>query len=281
MLSDRDIVATVAVKNLEAARRFYENTLGLPLITENHEALTYKSGRSMLFVYRSQFASTNKATAATWLADDVEELVRTLKGRGVNFEHYDMPNLTRQGDIHVAGSMKTASFKDPDGNIFSIVTPSNTATRQRPEPQRGRPASARRVTAESAEHAREYSRDLSGLCGSACSPQRSVAKRALDRGVDALARELPLFTQEPDDAVDIRLDRIDVERVADIGLQVDAPHGVQRLGVPSRLPDLVRHALDASVRLHERQRLLRSDPFDAVVEIGADEDREIDERLRD
>ena len=130
MLSDRDIVATVAVKNLESARRFYENTLGLPLITENQEALTFKSGRSMLFVYRSQFASTNKATAATWLADDVEELVRTLKSRGVNFEHYDMPNLTRQGDIHVAGPMKTAWFKDPDGNIFSIVTPSNTATRQ-------------------------------------------------------------------------------------------------------------------------------------------------------
>jgi catechol 2,3-dioxygenase-like lactoylglutathione lyase family enzyme len=130
MLSDRDIVATVAVKNLEAARKFYQNTLGLPLITENQEALTFKSGRSMLFVYRSQYASTNKATAATWLADDVEELVRTLKGRGVNFEHYDMPNLTRQGDIHVAGSMKTAWFKDPDGNIFSIVTPSNTATRQ-------------------------------------------------------------------------------------------------------------------------------------------------------
>ena len=64
MLSDRDIVATVAVKNLEAARRFYENTLGLPLMTENQEALTFKSGRSMLFVYHSQFASTNKATAA-------------------------------------------------------------------------------------------------------------------------------------------------------------------------------------------------------------------------
>jgi catechol 2,3-dioxygenase-like lactoylglutathione lyase family enzyme len=130
MLSDRDTVATVAVKNLEAARRFYEKTLGLPLIAENQEALTFKSGHSMLLVYRSQFAGTNKATAATWLADDVEELVHALKGRGVNFEHYDMPNLTRQGDIHIAGAMKTAWFKDPDGNIFSIVTPSHSATRQ-------------------------------------------------------------------------------------------------------------------------------------------------------
>jgi catechol 2,3-dioxygenase-like lactoylglutathione lyase family enzyme len=130
MLSDRDIVATVAVKNLEAARRFYENTLGLSLITENQEALTFKTGRSMLFVYRSHYSGTNKATAATWLADDVEEVVHALKGRGVNFEHYDMPNMTRQGDIHIAGAMKTAWFKDPDGNIFSIVTPSNTTTRQ-------------------------------------------------------------------------------------------------------------------------------------------------------
>jgi catechol 2,3-dioxygenase-like lactoylglutathione lyase family enzyme len=130
MLSDRDIVATVAVKNLEAARRFYENTLGLPLIDENQEALTFKTGRSKLLVYRSQFSGTNKATAATWLADDVEELVHALKGRGVNFEHYDMPNVTRQGDIHIAGAMKTAWFKDPDGNIFSIVTPSHTASRQ-------------------------------------------------------------------------------------------------------------------------------------------------------
>ena len=130
MLSDRDIVATVAVKNLEAARSFYETTLGLPLVDENQEALTFKTGRSMLLVYRSQYSGTNKATAATWLADDVEELVHALKGRGVKFEHYDMPNMTRQGDVHVAGAMKSAWFKDPDGNIFSVVTPTSTATKQ-------------------------------------------------------------------------------------------------------------------------------------------------------
>ena len=57
-------------------------------------------------------------------------LVRTLKGRGVSFEHYDLPRMTRQGDVHVAGQMKTAWFKDPDGNIFSLVTPPNTAERE-------------------------------------------------------------------------------------------------------------------------------------------------------
>jgi catechol 2,3-dioxygenase-like lactoylglutathione lyase family enzyme len=130
MLSDKDAVATVAVKNLDSARRFYEQTLGLTKVMENEEVLAFTSGKSTLFVYRSQYAGTNKATAVTWVTDDIEETVNTLKGRGVSFEHYDLPNLSRQGDLHVAGTMKTAWFKDPDGNIFSLVTPPNTAARQ-------------------------------------------------------------------------------------------------------------------------------------------------------
>ena len=130
MLSDKDAVATIAVKSLESARKFYEQTLGLTKVMENTEVLAFKSGRSTLFVYRSQYAGTNKATAVTWVADEVEDIVNTLKGRGVSFEHYDLPNMSRQGDLHVAGTMKAAWFKDPDGNIFSLVTPPNTASRQ-------------------------------------------------------------------------------------------------------------------------------------------------------
>ena len=130
MLSDKDAVATVAVRSLESARKFYEQTLGLTKIMENEEVIAFKSGKSTLFVYRSQYAGTNKATGVTWVADDVEDIVKTLKARGVSFEHYDLPNMTRQGDVHVAGTMKAAWFKDPDGNIFSLVTPSNTTTTQ-------------------------------------------------------------------------------------------------------------------------------------------------------
>jgi len=129
-LSDTDAIATVAVKNLDSARNFYEQTLGLTKVMENQEVLAFKSGTSTLFVYRSQYAGTNKATAVTWVSDEIEDLVKTLKGRGVSFEHYDRPNMTRQGDLHVAGTMKAAWFKDPDGNIFSLVTPTNAATRQ-------------------------------------------------------------------------------------------------------------------------------------------------------
>jgi len=130
MLSEKAAVAAVAVKNLESARKFYEQTLGLTKLMENEEALTFKSGGSTLFVYRSPYAGTNKATAVTWVVSEVEDIVKTLKGRGVSFEHYDLPNMTRQGDLHVAGTMKAAWFKDPDGNIFSLVTPPSVATRQ-------------------------------------------------------------------------------------------------------------------------------------------------------
>ena len=129
MLSDKDAIPTVAVKNLETAKKFYEGALGLTKVMENSEVIAFKTGHSTLFVYRSQHAGTNKATAVTFVAEDVEDLVPALKSRGVTFEHYDLPNLTRQGDLHVNGSMKTAWFKDPDGNIFSLVTPPDTASK--------------------------------------------------------------------------------------------------------------------------------------------------------
>ena len=129
MLSDKNAIATVAVKNLETAKKFYEGKLGLAKVMESEEVLAFKTGTSTLFVYRSQYAGTNKATSVTFVAEEVDDLVRTLKGRGVTFEHYDLPNITRQGDVHVVGPMKTAWFKDPDGNILSLVTPASTATK--------------------------------------------------------------------------------------------------------------------------------------------------------
>jgi len=124
MLSKYDAIPTVAVKTLAAAKRFYEGTLGLKQIdAEGEEVVVYQNGSSRLNVYRSQFAGTNKATAVTWPVDDVEDEVRALKSKGVAFEHYDLPELKLKGDVHVAdgADLKVAWFKDPDGNIFSIV----------------------------------------------------------------------------------------------------------------------------------------------------------------
>jgi catechol 2,3-dioxygenase-like lactoylglutathione lyase family enzyme len=123
MLGDKDAAANIAVKNLEVAKNFYEDTLGLTQVdSEGQEVIVFSSGSSTINVYRSQYAGTNQATAVTWMVgEDVEGVVQALKAKGVTFEHYDMPDMTREGDIHVAGNMKVAWFKDPDGNILNIV----------------------------------------------------------------------------------------------------------------------------------------------------------------
>ena len=122
MLRDTDAVATLAVRDLNTAAKFYGETLGLSRAnTEDNEAIVFESGDTTINVYRSTFAGTNKATALTWAVDDVEEIVRTLKAKGVTFEHYDLPHTKREGDVHVAGDHKIAWFKDPDGNILSVM----------------------------------------------------------------------------------------------------------------------------------------------------------------
>lgn len=124
MLVDREIAATVAVRDLARARTFYERTLGLEAVqTEGEEAVTYRAGSSRLLVYRSEYAGTNRATAASWfVGDDVDDVVRTLRDRGVAFEHYaDLPGARLDGDVHVFGELRTAWFKDPDGNILAVM----------------------------------------------------------------------------------------------------------------------------------------------------------------
>jgi catechol 2,3-dioxygenase-like lactoylglutathione lyase family enzyme len=124
MLGDKDAAANIAVKNLETAKKFYEGTLGLtPVGAEGQEVIVFKSGNSTVYVYQSQYAGTNQATAMTWVVgEDIEGVVQQLKAKGITFEHYDMSGVTRHGDVHVAGDMKVAWFKDPDGNILNITS---------------------------------------------------------------------------------------------------------------------------------------------------------------
>ena len=122
MLKKENAHATLAVKDMDTARDFYEHTLGLEKVhTEGPDFVAYGTQDSSVFVYRSRFAGTHDATAVTWIVSDIEKTVQDLKARGVTFEHYDMPGMTLEGDLHVADRMKVAWFKDPDGNIHSIA----------------------------------------------------------------------------------------------------------------------------------------------------------------
>lgn len=116
-----EAMPTIAVRNIDTARRFYEGVLDLEAINRDSESATYKGGRSTILVYQSQFAGTNKATAITWVVGgELEQIVAALKSRGVAFQHYDMPDTKREGDIHVSGDVRIAWFKDPDGNIIAL-----------------------------------------------------------------------------------------------------------------------------------------------------------------
>jgi catechol 2,3-dioxygenase-like lactoylglutathione lyase family enzyme len=122
MLKNANVQPMLPVQDLAKAQQFYDQTLGLQRVHEHEgEVLTYQSGNTTFNVYRSQFAGTNKGTAAVWEVDDVEKTAKDLKAKGVVFEHYDnMTGLQRQGDIYKADDFAVAWFKDPAGNILSI-----------------------------------------------------------------------------------------------------------------------------------------------------------------
>jgi catechol 2,3-dioxygenase-like lactoylglutathione lyase family enzyme len=122
MLGEHDVAATLAVTDINAARSFYEESLGLKAVMEFADSVVYVAGSSRLLVYSSEFAGTNKATAATWaVGEQLEAIAQELRANGVAFEHYDLPGTTHDGDIHEMGDMRGVWFKDPSGNIIGLV----------------------------------------------------------------------------------------------------------------------------------------------------------------
>ncbi len=124
MLGTTDAIATIGVKDLEKAKTFYSETLGLARPDGHDEpgVCTFKSGGSKIFVYESKFGGTNQATAVTWVVDDVDDEVAALRAKDAVFEHYQLPDTTLEGDVHVSGNMRMAWLKDPDGNVLGLVS---------------------------------------------------------------------------------------------------------------------------------------------------------------
>src|SRR4051794_31872606 len=114
MLENRDAKATIAVRDMKRAEQFYGGTLGLKEAGREHPGgITYQAGNAAVFVYESQFAGTNQGTALSWtVGDDVEQIVQDLKAKGIAFEHYDLPGVTVEGDVHTMEDLKAAWFKD-------------------------------------------------------------------------------------------------------------------------------------------------------------------------
>ena len=122
MLKDHDSSAILAVADLDRARDFYGDVLALERVEDGAEegVLVYRTGKTRLVVYQSEFAGTNRANAVVWgVGGDVDAIVASLEAKGAAFEHY--PDIGRlEGNVHHAGGMKLVWLKDPDGNILHI-----------------------------------------------------------------------------------------------------------------------------------------------------------------
>lgn len=122
MLQQSPMYAYIPARDLTRARRFYEDKVGLKPKQEIAGGVVYEFGsNTACFLYPTPNAGTSQASQAFWAVADVEREVAELKARGVVFEHYDMPDGERHGDISIASDAKAAWFKDSEGNIMAII----------------------------------------------------------------------------------------------------------------------------------------------------------------
>jgi catechol 2,3-dioxygenase-like lactoylglutathione lyase family enzyme len=122
-LSDSRVGAVVAVSDLDAARRFYEDTLGLRPEDPSEQGVRYPcADGTALFVYPSpDNAGKSPATVAGWAVADFEATLDELEGQGVAFEQYDQPGIkTDERGVFDTGSFRVVWVKDPDGNTLAI-----------------------------------------------------------------------------------------------------------------------------------------------------------------
>ena len=122
MLAKGKVHPTLSVTNLERAKKFYGETLGLKSNGELAlDHVEYEAGEgTFLVIYVRPEPPKAENTAASFIVDDVEVIVKWLKERGVVFEEYDLPGLKTTNSIATLGDLKGAWFKDPDGNILAI-----------------------------------------------------------------------------------------------------------------------------------------------------------------
>ena len=123
MLTQSAVEANIPAADLDRARSYYSDKLGLTPVAEyGGEALRYQTGNGTFFnVYKTQYAGQAAHTIAQWHVDDVDEEVRNLVAKGVVFETYDMPGVQWNGQVATLPGMgKAAWFKDSEGNIMCI-----------------------------------------------------------------------------------------------------------------------------------------------------------------
>ena len=126
MFEDVPIRLSFPASDLERAKRWYSEKLGLDPVRElDYGDVEYETGGVRFLIYQTELAGTNEATAASFVVDDFDEVIVSLRTSGVVFEHVDFGEFgaTVDGVIESPdGSNKSAWFKDSEGNILSLTT---------------------------------------------------------------------------------------------------------------------------------------------------------------
>lgn len=121
MLGKASVHPTLPVVDLQRAKKFYQEKLGLKVIKEDPSpgAQLQAANGTSLYIYQ-RAATKADHTAAGFTVKDVDAEVKELRSKGVVFEEYDMPNLKTVNGIATMDGVKAAWFKDTEGNILAI-----------------------------------------------------------------------------------------------------------------------------------------------------------------
>lgn len=131
MLEARSVATRLPAKDLNRARAFYADKLGLEPAEERPGGLLYRCGSGEFALFQSAGASSGTFTQMSWTVDDIEATAAELRSRGVVFEEYDLPGLTTvdgiaeiEGNYPSKGSGERAVwFRDSEGNMLGIGQP--------------------------------------------------------------------------------------------------------------------------------------------------------------
>jgi catechol 2,3-dioxygenase-like lactoylglutathione lyase family enzyme len=114
-------MANLAAHDVERARKFYEQTLGLPVVHADEGAVIFRCGENSYFgVYPSTFAGTAQNTVLSWITEDLDGDMADLRARGIVFEEYDFPGLKTVNGVADMGGERGCWFKDTEGNIVGL-----------------------------------------------------------------------------------------------------------------------------------------------------------------
>ena len=122
MFADRRVTVMLPAKDLERARRWYEEKLGLkPDKTDDFGSSYTLKGGTPMFLYQTQFAGTAQHTLLSFDSTDLASDMKALRSKGVKFEDYDLPDLKTKDGVAEFGPVKNSWAKDSEGNILGFV----------------------------------------------------------------------------------------------------------------------------------------------------------------